>query len=93
MKRNLMPPCRRETMKRNSMLTPAAVGVTISAMADPMRVALTFDDSLADQSLVAAPLVESHGWRAMFCLVTDLMGGDDTRMTWEQARELVRGMR
>ena len=55
----------------------------------PMRVALTFDDALADQALAAAPLVEAHGWRALFCITTDYVGHDDAHMTWAQAKDLV----
>ena len=37
-------------------------------------VALTFDDSLKDHLLIAAPMLEERGWRGTFCIVTDYDG-------------------
>ena len=64
---------------RNSV-TPAA----------PLRVALTFDDSLKDHLLVAAPMLEERDWRGTFCIVTDWVGRDDSHLSWDDVRELVR---
>jgi len=58
--------------------------------AAPLRVALTFDDSLKDHLLVAAPMLEERGWRGTFCIVTDWVGKDSMHMTWDDVRELVR---
>ena len=56
----------------------------------PMRVTLTFDDSLKDHLLIAAPLLEERGWRGTFNLVTDWIGKDERHLTWDDVRELVR---
>ena len=58
--------------------------------AEPMRVALTFDDSLKDHLLIAAPMLEARGWRGTFNLVTDWVGKDERHLTWDDVRELVR---
>ena len=65
----------------------AATTATVSA---PMRVTLTFDDSLKDHLLIAAPLLEERGWRGTFNIVTDWVGKGDKFLTWEDVRELVR---
>ena len=77
--------------------TPAAlVGAAalmlaaFTASAAPLRVALTFDDSLKDHLLVAAPMLEERGWRGTFCIVTDWVGKDDMHLVWDDVRELVR---
>ena len=62
----------------------AAVG------AEPLRVALTFDDSLKDHLLIAAPMLEERGWRGTFCIVTDWVGKNQSKLTWDDVRELVR---
>jgi len=64
-------------------LASAAVGA-------PMRVTLTFDDSLKDHLLIAAPLLEERGWRGTFNLITDKVGAGDKFLTWDDVRELVR---
>ncbi|MBR4614569.1 MAG: polysaccharide deacetylase family protein [Kiritimatiellae bacterium] len=69
------------------VLAAAAAG---SAAAEPLRVALTFDDSLKDHLLIAAPMLEERGWRGTFCIVTDWVGKDDKHLTWDDVRELVR---
>lgn len=56
---------------------------------EPMRVTLTFDDSLKDHLLIAAPQLEARGWRGTFNLVTDWVGTKPEMMTWADARELV----
>lgn len=58
--------------------------------AEPMRVVLTFDDGLKDHLLVAAPLLEQHGWRGVFNIVTDTVGMDERHVTWDDIRELIR---
>ena len=63
---------------------PPASGVA------PMRVALTFDDSLKDHLLVAAPLLEERGWRGTFNLITDKVGAGEKFLAWDDVRELVR---
>ena len=57
--------------------------------ATPIRVALTFDDSLKDHLLIAAPMLEERGWRGTFCIVTDWIGKDERRLTWDDVRELI----
>ena len=57
---------------------------------EPMRVTLTFDDSLKDHLLIAAPLLEERGWRGTFNLITDKVGAGDKFLTWDDVRELVR---
>ena len=64
----------------------AAAGMGVA----PMRVTLTFDDSLKDHLLIAAPLLEERGWRGTFTLVTDWVGRDERHLTWDDVRELVR---
>ena len=61
-----------------------------AAGAEPLRVALTFDDSLKDHLLIAAPMLEERGWRGTFCIVTDWVGKDSLNLTWDDVRELVR---
>ena len=56
----------------------------------PLRVALTFDDSLKDHLLIAAPMLEERGWRGTFCIVTDWVGKDAMHLTWDDVRELAR---
>ncbi len=63
---------------------------TTKVAAAPLRVALTFDDSLKDHLLVAAPMLEERGWRGTFCIVTDWVGKGDSHLTWDDVRELVR---
>jgi len=57
---------------------------------EPMRVTLTFDDSLKDHLLIAAPLLEEHGWRGTFNIVTDWIGRSEKFLTWEDVNELLR---
>ena len=57
---------------------------------EPMRVTLTFDDSLKDHLLIAAPLLEARGWRGTFNLITDKVGAGDGFLTWDDVRELLR---
>lgn len=57
---------------------------------EPVRVALTFDDSLKDHLLIAAPLLEARGWRGTFNLVTDKIGAGEAYLDWDDVRELVR---
>ena len=83
-----------KTVARDSM--PFAPDFVLAARpasvtdAAPLRVALTFDDSLKDHLLVAAPMLEERGWRGTFCIVTDWVGRDDRRLSWDDVRELVR---
>ena len=70
--------------------TPSLHETSAGVPAAPLRVALTFDDSLKDHLLVAAPMLEERGWRGTFCIVTDLVGKGDRHMTWDDVRELVR---
>ena len=56
----------------------------------PVRVTLTFDDALKDHLLVAAPLLEAHGWRGTFNIVTDWVGSGNKFLSWDDVRELVR---
>lgn len=75
-------------MKR-LMLALSAVMLLVTG-AEPIRVTLTFDDSLKDHLLVAAPELEKRGWRGTFNIVTDWVGKDERFMTWDDVRELVR---
>ena len=61
-----------------------------TAAAAPLRVALTFDDSLKDHLLIAAPMLEERGWRGTFCIVTDWVGKDENHLAWDDIRELTR---
>ena len=67
-----------------------AVGRASASVEAPVRVTLTFDDSLKDHLLIAAPLLEERGWRGTFNLVTDWVGKGDKFLTWDDVRELVR---
>ena len=68
----------------------AAVLCQMAAASEPLRVALTFDDSLKDHLLIAAPMLEERGWRGTFCIVTDWVGKDPRHLAWDDVRELVR---
>ena len=57
---------------------------------EPMRVVLSFDDSLKDHLLIAAPMLEERGWRGVFNIVTDWIGKDDRHLAWDDVRELLR---
>ena len=66
---------------------------TVCGAADtraPLRVTLTFDDGCKDGLTVAAPLLEKHGWRGTFNIITDRIGTDGKYLSWEDVRELVR---
>ena len=76
-------------MKASAFLLSGVLALSASAAA-PLRVALTFDDSLKDHLLIAAPMLEERGWRGTFCIVTDWVGKDARHLTWEDVRELVR---
>ena len=70
--------------------TSASNAARQDGVSAPMRVTLTFDDSLKDHLLIAAPLLEERGWRGTFNLVTDWVGKDERHLTWDDVRELVR---
>lgn len=59
-----------------------------ASAAEPIRVVLSFDDSLKDHALIAAPLLEERGWRGVFNIVTDWVGKSDRFMTWAEVRGL-----
>ena len=61
-----------------------------AAAAEPIRVALTFDDGNKDHLLIVAPLLEERGWRGVFNIVTDWVGRGERSLTWDDVRELVR---
>jgi len=67
-----------------------AGSVAGGAAREPLRVALTFDDSIKDHLLIAAPMLEERGWRGTFCIVTDWVGKNPHKLTWDDVRELVR---
>ena len=71
-------------------LALAAFTASASGAAAPLRVALTFDDSLKDHLLIAAPMLEERGWRGTFSIITDSVGKDENHLTWDDVRELVR---
>lgn len=56
----------------------------------PVRVVLTFDDSLKDHLLIAAPELEKRGWRGTFNIVTDWVGRGENHLMWDDVRELIR---
>ena len=58
--------------------------------AEPVRVALTFDDANKDHILIAAPMLEERGWRGVFNIVTDWVESGPRSLTWDDVRELVR---
>ena len=72
---------------KNSTITTALALSAMTAFTEPapLRVALTFDDSLKDHLLIAAPMLEERGWRGTFCIVTDWVGKDDMHLTWRDA--------
>ena len=80
------------------LLAPAVAGAAggsvsapqAAAARGPMRVTLTFDDSIKDHLLIAAPLLERHGWRGTFNIITDKIGAGDRFLTWDDVRELVK---
>lgn len=73
------------------MVVGALTALSLAGVcAEPMRVTLTFDDGLKDHLRVAAPLLEQHGWRGVFNIVTSTVGMDERHLTWEEVRELVR---
>ncbi len=57
---------------------------------EPVQVVLTFDDGIKDHLTLVAPLLEAHGWRGVFSIVTDLVGTDPTCLTWDEVKELAR---
>ena len=73
----------------NAALACSMCLLAATAAAAPIRVALTFDDSLKDHLLIAAPMLEERGWRGTFCIVTDWVGKDERHLTWDEVRELV----
>ncbi len=77
---------------KNTTITTALAFSAMTAFTEPapLRVALTFDDSLKDHLLIAAPMLEERGWRGTFCIVTDWVGKDSKHLTWDDVRELVR---
>lgn len=77
---------------KNTTITTALALSAMTAFAEtaPLRVALTFDDSLKDHLLIAAPMLEERGWRGTFCIVTDWVGKNSKHLTWDDVRELVR---
>ena len=77
-------------MKKLIGVAALAAWSLTGAGAEPMRVVLTFDDGLKDHLLVAAPLLEQHGWRGVFNIVIDRVGMDDRHVTWDDIRELIR---
>ena len=58
--------------------------------AGPLDVVLTFDDGLKSHLTLAAPELEKRGWRGVFCVVTDKVGRDESLLSWDDVRELVR---
>ena len=54
----------------------------------PKTIYLTFDDGVGEHLYAAAEL-EKRGWRGIFCVVADWIGGDG-KLTWDDVRELHR---
>ena len=86
------------TREGYAVVRPLALDIVRSALraealavpANAVRVALTFDGSLKDHLLIAAPMLEARGWRGTFNIVTGLVGKNGDFLTWEDVRELVR---
>lgn len=57
--------------------------------APAMTVSFTFDDAHGSHLTEAAPLLERHGFRGLFCVPTDWVG-QPGRLTWDDVRELRR---
>ena len=73
------------------MMTTAAAAVLSPGNVGVPTVAFTFDDGLREHYTEVAPILEKHGFRGTFNVVTDRIGtAPDTYMTWEQVRDLVR---
>jgi len=60
------------------------------AAAEPIHLTFTFDDNVKDHLTVAAPELEKRGWRGLFCVVTDWVGGGPRALSWDDVRELVK---
>ena len=82
-------------MIRLSMFFAAAVSACVqiaatAAPADVPAVTLTFDDNPKGHLTVAAPVLERYGFRGTFNIVSDWVGKDAKKMTWDDIRELRR---
>ena len=53
----------------------------------PVRIALTFDDGMADHFSVVAPRLEQYGWKGLFNVITDRVGSQGV-LTWDEIRSL-----
>lgn len=56
---------------------------------EPLLVALTFDDGQKSHLTIAAEELEKRGWRGLFSIVVDWVGGEK-KLTWDDVRELDR---
>ena len=77
-------------MKNLVVATVLSVMSLSASCGEPLRVTLTFDDSLKDHLRVAAPELEKRGWRGTFNILTDKVGVGEKHLTWDDVRELVR---
>lgn len=59
-------------------------------MAEPIRIALTFDDGFSHHFTLIAPLLEEYGYRGAFSVVTENIGRLDGRLAWRDLREMKR---
>ena len=57
-------------------------------VADPIKIALTFDDGFDHHLTLIAPMLEKYGYRGAFNIVTDNMGRIEDRLTWDEVRKL-----
>lgn len=73
-----------------AVLSVVLLGCPVSALAGPVRVALTFDDGNKDHLLIVAPMLEERGWRGVFNIVTDWIGRGERSLSWDDVRELIR---
>ncbi len=71
-------------------LTAAAglCAATFAAGEAPVKIALTFDDGFKHHLTVVVPLLESHGYKGAFSVITDVVGNEEGRMDWGEVREL-----
>lgn len=73
------------------MLTLCLAALSFGASAaKKMPVVFTFDDCLKHHLTVAAPELEKRGWRGSFNVITDAVGKNGSRLSWEDCRELLK---
>ena len=61
-----------------------------AVIAEPIKVALTFDDGYDHHLTLVAPLLEKYGYRGAFNIVSENIGNLAGRLSWDGVRELKR---